>query len=141
MDTNLMIRYVDYLNDMSNDDECEVPAMIVYDLFKEHLKDSVKDKFHDSDIDLVVILAGLTSICQPLDITINKPFKDNLHKKWHLWMTKGGARKTAAGNLRHARINLSSKSVEIVDLSSKEIVDLSSKDFEIVDLSSKDVEI
>ena len=36
------------------------------------------------NVDLAVIPGGLTSIYQPLDVTINKPFKDNLHKEWHL---------------------------------------------------------
>lgn len=57
--------------------------MIVYDSFKGHLEESVKNKFRESDFDLVVIPGRLTSICQPLDVAI-KPFKDNLRKEWHL---------------------------------------------------------
>ena len=54
--------------------------------------------------DLAVIPAGLTCMCQPLDIVINKQFKDNLRKEWHVWMGKGGASETATGNLHHALI-------------------------------------
>ncbi|CAG8857274.1 11221_t:CDS:2, partial [Gigaspora margarita] len=56
-------------------------------------------------IDLAVIPGGLTSICQPLDAAINKPFKDNLRKEWHLWMAKGGCGTTKAGNLKRATLN------------------------------------
>ena len=79
--------------------------MLVYDSFRDHLEESVKKKFHDLGFDLVVIPGGLTCIYQPLDVTINKPFKDNLRKKWHNWMAAGGAGKTAADNLCCARIS------------------------------------
>ncbi|CAG8853582.1 19399_t:CDS:1, partial [Gigaspora margarita] len=52
-----------------------------------------------------VIPSGLTSICQPLDVAINKPFKDYLRKEWLIWMSKGSARKTPKGNLYHTRIS------------------------------------
>ena len=98
MDANLMKEYVEYLNDeLANEDK--VPRIMVYDSFKGHLEESVKEKFREYGFNLAVIPGGLTSICQPLDVAINKPFKDNLCKEWHLWMASGGAGETAAGNL------------------------------------------
>ena len=79
--------------------------MLVYDFFKGYLEESIKIKFRESHVDLVVIPGGLTSICQPLDIVINKPFKDNLHRKWHAWMASDSARETVMGNLRYAKIS------------------------------------
>jgi hypothetical protein len=76
--------------------------MLVYDSFKGHLVEPVKDKFHESGIHLAVIPGGLTSVCQPLDVSINKPFKDALRREWHAWMAGGGAGETASGNLRRA---------------------------------------
>ena len=99
MDSKLMIKYIDYFND----NRSKAPTMLVYDSFRGHLEGSVKNKFHDSGVDLAVIPGGLTSICQPLNIGINKPFKNHLRKEWHLWMANGGASLTAAGNLRRAR--------------------------------------
>ena len=81
------------------------PAMMVYDSFWGHLEESVKTKFKQHNFHLAVIPAGLTSLCQPLDISINKPFKDNLQKEWHEWMVQGGAGVTVAGNLKRARIS------------------------------------
>ena len=105
MNTDLMKRYIDYLDRMRRSiNQFKYPAMIVYDSFSGHLEQSVKEKFNESNIDLAVIPGGLTSICQPLDVAINKPFKDNLRKEWHLWMSNGGAGCTAAGNLCRARI-------------------------------------
>src|SRR4051794_23471706 len=102
MDTNLMRNYVDYINESRTNSD---PMMMVYDSFRGHLEESVKKKFHENGIDLAVIPGGLTSICQPLDVAINKPFKDNLRKEWHIWMSNGGAGETAKGNLRRAKIS------------------------------------
>ncbi len=55
--------------------------MMVYNSFKEYLKESVKKKFYDYNIDLIVILNSLINIYQSLDISINKLFKDNFYKK------------------------------------------------------------
>ncbi|GES99125.1 pogo transposable element with KRAB domain [Rhizophagus clarus] len=85
----------------------QVPSGVIV-WFQEsggHLEESVKIKFRDRGIDLAVILGGLTSICQPLDVTINKPFKDNLRKEWHIWMAGGGAGMTVSGNFHRARLS------------------------------------
>jgi hypothetical protein len=104
MDSELMKRYIDYLNNEKDNDGSRAPMLMVYDSFRGHLEGSVKEKFKEYNYDLAVIPGGLTSICQPLDVAINKPFKDNLRKEWHLWMANGGAGQTAGGNLRRAKI-------------------------------------
>src|SRR6266511_2806754 len=101
MDANLMIKYIDYFN--SN--RSRALTMLIYDSFRGHLEESIKKGFSDSGIDLAVIPGGLTSICQPLDVAINKPFKDNLRKEWHLWMANSDARQTVKGNLRRAKLS------------------------------------
>uniref|UniRef100_U9UL47 DDE-1 domain-containing protein n=1 Tax=Rhizophagus irregularis (strain DAOM 181602 / DAOM 197198 / MUCL 43194) TaxID=747089 RepID=U9UL47_RHIID len=64
---------------------------MLYDSFRGHLEESVKAKFKQHNFQLAVISEGLTSVYQPLDVSINKPFKDNLRKEWHEWMCKGGS--------------------------------------------------
>jgi len=106
MDTSLMEKYIEYLNDIvRSKGKPRAPMMIVYDSFKGHLDESIKKKFWDSGFDLAVIPGGLTSLCQPLDVAINKPFKDHLRKEWHLWMADGGAGLTAKGNLKRAKLS------------------------------------
>jgi hypothetical protein len=95
--------YVEYLVNKIN--KPDLLKMMVYDSFKGHLEKFVKEKFCENRFDLVVIPGGLTSIYQPLDIAINKSFKDNLRKEWHLWMANGGARETKKGNLWRAKLS------------------------------------
>src|SRR2546430_16614770 len=102
MDANLMKRYVEYVNDLRTNN---TSMIMVYDSFRDYLEELVKMKFWNSGIDLAVISDGLTGLCQPLDVMINKPFKDNLRKEWHIWMAGGGAGVTKSENLRHARLS------------------------------------
>ncbi len=77
-----MQKYIDYLNDIRVKNETwENSTMLIYDFFKGHLKDSIKKRFHESKVYFAVILGGLTSKCQPLNVFINKLFKDNLWKE------------------------------------------------------------
>jgi hypothetical protein len=106
MTSDLMKKYIEFLLRLRMAENLsKEPAMMVYDSFRGHLEESVKDKFKQHDFHLAVIPAGLTSICQPLDVSINKPFKDNMRKEWHIWMCQGGAGETEAGNLKRARIS------------------------------------
>jgi hypothetical protein len=40
--------------------------------------------------DLAIIPGGLTSVLQPLNVSVNKPFKDNIRKLYAQWMAEGG---------------------------------------------------
>ncbi len=85
MDVDLMKRYIEYLNDIrTNNKSSKVLTMMIYDSFSRYLEESIKKDFSNSDIDLAVIPDRLISICQPLDVAINKLFKDNLCKEWYL---------------------------------------------------------
>jgi len=59
---------------------------LVYDAFEAQVTDSVKSSFKHENTDLAVVPAGLTSILQPLDVSLHKPFKDGVRKKWMQWM-------------------------------------------------------
>jgi hypothetical protein len=56
--------------------------MLVLDTFKGHVIDSVKDQLCKMKTKLVVILGGMTSVLQPMDVSINKPFKDKVSQQY-----------------------------------------------------------
>ena len=55
-----MLRYMDFFNDikLKNDTQKNLTILI----FKSHLKESIKKKFHDNRFDLIVISDNLISI-------------------------------------------------------------------------------
>ena len=81
-------------------------SMLVWDMFRAHITDNVKDKAKNLQTDLCVIPGGLTSMLQPLDVCLNKPFKDRLRQIWTEWMTSGSAKTTKGGNLQKPDITL-----------------------------------
>ena len=64
-------------------------SLLVWDSFRAHLTDFVKDDLKQRNIDFTIIPGGLTPVVQPLDKCLNKPFKDNVHRKYLAWMTLG----------------------------------------------------
>jgi hypothetical protein len=49
---------------------------------------------------MVVIPGGVTSILQPLVISINKPFKESLRRFYDEWMAEGNHRSTPGGKIK-----------------------------------------
>lgn len=74
-------------------------SMLVWDSFRAHLTPSNKKLAAEIKTNLNVIPGGLTGQLQPLDVSINKPFKDRMRQKWIEWMMADKKKLTAAGNL------------------------------------------
>ena len=53
-------------------------GLLLWDSFWPHMCDNIKKKLIQLKTDAVVIPGGLTPIVQPLDVSINKPFKDSV---------------------------------------------------------------
>lgn len=75
------------------------PSILVLDAFRCHLAESVKKLLRDCGTELVVIPGGMTSQLQPLDVCINKPFKDAVKRCYAEWMRSGGPAVTPTGRL------------------------------------------
>lgn len=74
--------------------------LLVWDMFRSHLTENVKKHLQRSNTATAVIPGGLTSVLQPLDVCLNKPFKDNIRSEWNKWMVAGEKSFTKGGNMR-----------------------------------------
>jgi len=75
-------------------------SLLVMDSFEGHKTNTIKNIAFNENTDLAIIPGGLTSIVQPLDVCLNKPFKDKLREKWNIWMSSGQFSYTKGGNLK-----------------------------------------
>ena len=81
-------------------------SLLVWDSFRAHLSNPVRRALKTVNTECAVIPGGMTSILQPLDVCLNKPFKDRLRAKWQDWMLSGDHTFTASGRTRKAELNV-----------------------------------
>ena len=79
-------------------------SLLVWDSFRAHLVDPVKQVLHRNNTEFKVIPGGLTSVVQQLDVCLNKPFKDQLREKWTTWMVEGEKALTPGGKVKAASL-------------------------------------
>ena len=81
-------------------------SVIVFDSFRAHLVPGVEGKLREENTDICVIPGGLTSQLQPLDVCLNKPFKQGMRMKWTEWlMDKTNHDFTSSGLLKKPSIS------------------------------------
>ena len=64
------------------------PSLLVLDSFNAHLTEEIQAMFVCCNTTVIVIPGGCTSVLQPLDVSINHPFKDHLRKCWQQYMVE-----------------------------------------------------
>ena len=79
-----------------------LPSMLCLDAIRGHLTDEIKNKFHRLKSELVVIPAGMTLVLQPLDVSVNKPFKTRLSEQCDRCISDRDGELTAAGKIKRA---------------------------------------
>lgn len=68
-------KYLDSLGDT-------VPSLLIMDKASMHKMTCVFKNIEQYDTEVKFIPSGMTRILQPLDVVINKPFKDLIRKKY-----------------------------------------------------------
>ena len=58
-------------------------GLLVLDVFKCHTQPEIKQRLAKGNTDIAIIPGGMTSMIQPLDVSINKPFKGLFQEKWN----------------------------------------------------------
>lgn len=93
-------------------------SLIILDSARCHLTEVGREAMKKSS-KVAVIPGGLTKLLQPLDISVNKSFKDNLRRCWENWIsdsdnlqyTKGGRLKRAGYEVIASWIKMSFDSI------------------------------
>ena len=49
---------------------------------------------------MAILSGGCISLAQPMDVSINKPFKDKMRELWMEWRRSGSTCRTRTGNLK-----------------------------------------
>jgi hypothetical protein len=88
--------------------------MLAMDAFHGHLSDKIRNRLKKKNTDLVIIPNGMASQLQPLDVFINKPFKDLVRKHCDGWLNKDNHILTSVGKMKRTSASL------IVDIKSLE---------------------
>lgn len=83
MTTELFITYLEKIIKKRSGAIFMPPTVVIMDRAASHRVNEVV-KLHNSDA--LLIPGGCTSLIQPLDVTINKPFKDRMRIKWRNWL-------------------------------------------------------
>lgn len=81
-------------------------SLLVMDSFRAHITDGVKKSLRKANVETAIIPGGCTSVLQPLDVSINKPFKCWLRTEWTKYIQEESLRvekEQTAGNLAKIR--------------------------------------
>lgn len=63
------------------------PTLLVWGQFRVHKTETIIKNMIQLKTEIVVIPGGLMSLLQPLDVSLNRPFKQNMKEQWSIWMT------------------------------------------------------
>jgi hypothetical protein len=67
-----------------------VVPILILDMYRCHIMPSVVQMIHELGMEVQHIPGGCTSLCQPVDVGFNKPFKDRMRRQWMNWMINEG---------------------------------------------------
>ena len=91
MDEHVMLDWVDEVLApyVTTTPEDVIPVLIL-DSYRCHMMASVVTRIQELGVEVMHIPGGCTSLCQPVDVGFNKPFKDRVRRQWVSWMINEG---------------------------------------------------
>jgi hypothetical protein len=119
MDERVMIAWVDkILKPYVADAPKDIIPLLILDSYRCHMMGLVVQRIQELGVEVRHIPGGCTSLCQPVDVGFNKPFKDRMRKQWLSWMiaegiihgtTKQPSRRDVAGWVDRAMTEMKGK--------------------------------
>lgn len=67
-----------------------IVPLLLLDQYKCHILGSVTTAIQDCGVEIEYIPSGCTSLCQPVDVGVNKPLKNKIRTKWEEYMLTEG---------------------------------------------------
>ena len=104
MDENGMTLWIDKVWSKRPGGLLKKSSLLVLDQFRAHITETTKKNFKEVKTQIAVIPGGLTSQLQPLDVSINKPFKVLMREEWNTWMAAGNHDLTPTGRMKRPTI-------------------------------------
>lgn len=108
MDEKLMVVYLQkvwkpYVNQVAEAvGLTDTSSLLVMDSFRAHTTDSVKGVLEEMNAKSPIIPGGCTSKVQPLDVCVNKPFKQLLKASWAQYLKQAVTSKPDGGKVKTA---------------------------------------
>jgi hypothetical protein len=81
-------------------------SMLVMDTFCGCLSDRIINRLRNENTDLVMIPSSRTSQLQPFGVSVNKPFKNLIHKRYDAWLNKDSHILTPSGKVKRAAASI-----------------------------------
>ena len=78
-------------------------SLLILDSFSAHIDEGVRNTFKtEHKTTTAVIPGGFTKKLQPLDISVNRSFKNHVCEEWEKWMSEGIHTFSETGKMRRA---------------------------------------
>jgi hypothetical protein len=68
----------------------DVVPLLILNSYQCHMMALVVQRIQELGVEVKHIPGGCTSLCQPVNVGFNKPFKDRVHQTWQSWMIAEG---------------------------------------------------
>ena len=76
-----------------------VVPLLFLDSYRCHMMKATVNAIEDLGVQVEHIPGGCTSLCQPVDVGVNKPFKSRMRNLWEEWMISTGLVNNADGRI------------------------------------------
>ena len=67
-----------------------IVPIVFLDSYRCHMMSSVVEAMQELGVEVEHIPGGCTGLCQPVDVGVNKPFKNRIRNQWERWMIAEG---------------------------------------------------
>ena len=73
------------------------PYLTIFDVFRGQQTPALRELLEKNNIDHINVPANCTDKLQPLDLSVNKPFKDEMKKRFQAWYAEEVQKQLTSG--------------------------------------------